>query len=82
MPWPPLKEEKSINKAPKLLLQGAKIIDSCLFNPTVEGAWMDQKTQILLGPLKKQLRSATVCQANKVRPSLAFTDFVGQYFKI
>ena len=42
----PLREEKSIKKAPKLLLEGAKIIDYCLFNPTVEGAK-------ILGPLKK-----------------------------
>ena len=31
------REEKIINKAHKLLLEGAKIIDYCLFNPTVEG---------------------------------------------
>ena len=55
----PLREEKAINKAHKLLLEGAKIIDYCLFNPTVEGTWIDQKAQKLLGPLKKQLRSAT-----------------------
>ena len=35
---PPLREEKAINKAQKLLLEGAKIIYYCLFNPTVEGA--------------------------------------------
>ena len=47
--------------AHKLLLEGAKIIDYCLFNPTVEGAWIDQKVQNkLLGPLNKQLRFATV----------------------
>ena len=34
----PLREEKAINKAHKLLLEGAKIIDFCLFNPTVEGS--------------------------------------------
>ena len=34
----PLKEEKAINKAHKLFLEGAKIFDYCLFNPTVEGA--------------------------------------------
>ena len=31
-------EEKAINKAHKLLLEGTIIIDYCLFNPTVEGA--------------------------------------------
>ena len=35
---PPLSEEKEDKKAPKLLLEGAKIIDYCLFNPTVKGA--------------------------------------------
>ena len=37
-PMAPLREEKAINKAHKLLLEGTKIIDYCLFNPTVEGA--------------------------------------------
>ena len=32
------REEKSINEAHKLLLECTKIIDYCLFNPTVEGA--------------------------------------------
>ena len=32
----PLREEKAINKVHKLLLEGVKIIDYCLFNPTVE----------------------------------------------
>ena len=45
---PPLREEKAINKAHKLLLEGTKINDYCLFDPTVEGAWKK-----LLGPLKK-----------------------------
>ena len=36
-PWPPLREEKAIDRAHKFLLEGAKIIDYCLFNPTVEG---------------------------------------------
>ena len=36
-----------------MLLEGAKIIDFCLFNPTVEGAWIDKKVQKLLGNLKK-----------------------------
>ena len=34
----PLREEKAINKAHKLLLEGAKIVDYCLFDPTVEVA--------------------------------------------
>ena len=34
----PPEGEKAINKAHKLLSEGAKIIDCCLFNPTVEGA--------------------------------------------
>ena len=29
-PWPPLRDEKAINKAHKLLLEGTKIIDYCL----------------------------------------------------
>ena len=33
----PLREEKAINKAHKFLLEGAKIIDYCLFNPFAEG---------------------------------------------
>ena len=36
-----------------MLLEGAKIIDYCLFNHTEEGALIDQKAQKLLGPLKK-----------------------------
>ena len=43
----PLREEKTINKVHKLLLEGAKIIDYCLFNPNVEGALIDQKVQKL-----------------------------------
>ena len=43
-----MREEKAINKAHKLLLEGTKIYDYYLFNPTVEGAWKK-----LLGPLKK-----------------------------
>ena len=31
------REEKAINKAHKLLLEDAKIIDYCLFNPTIKG---------------------------------------------
>ena len=42
-----MRVEKATNKAHKLLSEGAKIIDYCLFNPTVEG---EQK---LLGPHKK-----------------------------
>ena len=49
----PLREVKAINKVHKLLLAGAKIIDYYLFNPTVEGAWIDQKVQKLYGSLKK-----------------------------
>ena len=49
----PLSEEKAIYKAHKLLLEGTKIIDYCLFNPTVENAWIDQKAQKFFGPLKK-----------------------------
>ena len=49
---PPLREEKAINKVHKLLLECARIIDYCLFNPTVEGAE-------IVEPHKKQLRSAT-----------------------
>ena len=55
----PLRKEKAINKAHKLLSEDTKIIDYCLLIPTVEGAWIDQKVQELLGLLKKQLRSAT-----------------------
>ena len=36
-PWPTLRDVEAINKAHKLLSEGAKIIDYCLFNPTVEG---------------------------------------------
>ena len=55
----PLREEQSINKAHKLLLVGIKIIDYCLFNPTLEGAWIGQRVQKLFGPIKNSLRSAT-----------------------
>ena len=51
---PPLRKEKAIMKAHKLLLEGTKIPDCCLFNPTVEGALIDQKVQKLLG-LKNSL---------------------------
>ena len=34
----PLREEKAINEAHKLLLESTTIIDYCLFNPNVEGA--------------------------------------------
>ena len=34
---PPLREEKAINRAHKKLLEGAKIIEYCLVNPTVKG---------------------------------------------
>ena len=34
----PLRKEKANKKVHKLLLEGAKIMDYCLFNPTVEGA--------------------------------------------
>ena len=37
-PWPPLRDEKAISKVHKLHLEGTKIIDYCLSNPTVEGA--------------------------------------------
>ena len=37
-PWPLLREETAINKAPKLLLLGAKIIDFMFFKPTVKKA--------------------------------------------
>ena len=43
-----------------MFLEGAEIIIYFLFNPTLEGAWIDQKVQKLLGPSKKQFRSATV----------------------
>ena len=33
----PLRKEKAIKKVHNLLLEGAKIIDYCLFYPTVEG---------------------------------------------
>ena len=42
-----------------MLLEGAKIIDYCLFNHTVEGALIDQKAQKFWPPSEKQLRSAT-----------------------
>ena len=35
------------------IVVGAKIMDYCLFNPTVEGAWINQRMQKLLGPLRK-----------------------------
>ena len=41
---------KSNEQGTKLLLEGAKIIDFCLSNLTVEGAWIDQKAQKLFGP--------------------------------
>ena len=34
----PLRKEKVINQVHKLLLEGTKIIDYCLFYPTVDGA--------------------------------------------
>ena len=43
----------------QIALKGAKIIDYCLFNPSVEGAWIDQKAQKLLGTLNKRARSAS-----------------------
>ena len=49
----PLREERAINMAHKLLLEGAQIVDNCLFNITVKGATIDQKAQKFLGPLKK-----------------------------
>ena len=49
----PSEEGKAINKAHKLLSENTNIIDHCLFNPTVENAWIDQKMQKMLGPLKK-----------------------------
>ena len=44
------------------IVVGAKIMDYCLFNPTVEGAWIEKKTQKFMAPSKKHLRSATVCR--------------------
>ena len=49
---PPIWEEEAIKKEYKLVLEGNKIIDYCLFYSTVDGAWIDQKAQKLLGPLK------------------------------
>ena len=52
-PWPHTREEKAINKAHKLLLEGAKIIDNCrrCMN-RLEG-------EKIVGPPKKQLRCTT-----------------------
>ena len=59
---PPLRGEKVISKMHKLLLEGAQIIDYCLFNPTVEGA------KIVGPPIKNQFRSVTA----QVPPRLKF----------
>ena len=41
---------KAINKAHKLLIEGAIIIDHCLFNPTLKGTLIDHMAKELLGP--------------------------------